>query len=126
MAKSIHQDALIVDSLIVSDWGPDVFQSLQRGGLTAINATCAVWENFRQTAENIAQWHQWFAQYGDLIVPVRHTDDILAAKQAGKVGVISGVPERQPVRGPPGLRASLQVDGRRCRPDHLQQPEPHR
>jgi hypothetical protein len=55
MAKSIHQDALIVDSLIVSDWGPDVFQSMHRGGLTAINATCAVWENFRETAENIAQ-----------------------------------------------------------------------
>jgi len=55
MAKSIHQDALIVDSLIVSDWEPDVFQSLHRGGLTAINATCAVWENFRETAENIAQ-----------------------------------------------------------------------
>jgi membrane dipeptidase len=101
MVKSIHEDALIVDSLIVSNWGPDVFQSLQRGGLSAINATCAVWENFRQTAENIAQWHQWFAQYSDLIVPVRHTDDIAAAKAAGKVGVILGFQNASPFEDRP-------------------------
>lgn len=97
MPRSLHDDALIVDSLMVSNWGPEVFRSIRKGGVTAMNATCAVWENFRETMDNIAQWHQWFAKNADLVMSVRSTADIAAAKRAGKLGVILGFQNGSPL-----------------------------
>jgi membrane dipeptidase len=97
MSRSLHDDALIVDSLMVSNWGPAVFRSIRSGGVTAMNATCAVWENFRETMDNIAQWQQWFAKNSDLVMPVRCTADIAAAKRAAKLGVILGFQNGSPL-----------------------------
>lgn len=97
MPTPLHADALVVDSLNTAKWGPEVFRSLQKGGVTTINATCVAWENFREAMDNIAQWHQWFAKNGDLVMPVRSTGDILAAKQAGKLGVILGFQNGSPL-----------------------------
>jgi membrane dipeptidase len=97
MAKSVHKDAIVVDSLVVSNWGPDVFRSIHAGGVTAMNATVAVWENFPAAMENIAQWHRWFIRHGDILMQVRRTDDILAAKKAGKLGVVLGFQNGAPI-----------------------------
>ena len=94
---SLHEQLIVVDGLIVSNWGPDVFKALRAGGITATNATCAVWENARQTLDNIAQWLKWFDQYADLIMPVRRTGDIPAAKAAGKTGIILGFQNGSPI-----------------------------
>jgi microsomal dipeptidase-like Zn-dependent dipeptidase len=53
-AHDLHNDAMVIDGLIVSNWSRSVFEDMQRGGLTAANCTCAVWEGFRATVENIA------------------------------------------------------------------------
>ncbi|MEA2612480.1 MAG: rane dipeptidase, partial [Chloroflexota bacterium] len=42
-------DPFVFDGLVVANWGPDVFNALRAGGVSAINATCALWENARQT-----------------------------------------------------------------------------
>jgi membrane dipeptidase len=63
---------------------------MRYGGLTAVNCTVSVLENFRQTIANIIEWDQFFNEYSDLIVPVRSTADILTAKNAGKTGIIFG------------------------------------
>ena len=113
MAQSLHEDALIVDSLMVCNWGPEVFRSIRQGGVSAMNATCAVWENFRETCENIGRWHRWFADHGDLITPVRRTADISAAKKAGKVGVILGFQNGSPIEDRPDfvrMRTILGLD----------------
>ena len=55
-----------------------------RGGLTAANCTCSVWEGFHDTMANIGQWNGWFRDHGDLILKARTTDDIRAAKEQGK------------------------------------------
>lgn len=89
-AADLHRDSLVIDGLIVSNWGPDVFAAMQAGGLTAANCTCSIWENFRDTCLNLAQWDRWFDDHGDLILKVRSADDIRRAKQTGRVGVILG------------------------------------
>lgn len=97
MPQSLHDRAVIVDSLNVSNWGPPVFNSIHAGGVTAINATIAVWENFRETMDHVAQWQQWFVKHADIMMPVKRTADILAAKQAGKVGIILGFQNASPL-----------------------------
>ncbi len=94
---TLHEQLLVVDGLVVSKWGPDIFQALRSGGLTAINATCAVWEDARQTLDNIAQWLGWFDHHADLITPARTTADITRAKAAGKTGVILGFQNASPI-----------------------------
>ncbi len=90
MTGRLHADAIVIDGLIISNCGPAVFEDMRRGGLTAANCTCSVWENFAGTMNNISQWKQWFRQHDDLIRPVFTSDDIRRAKEEGRTGIILG------------------------------------
>jgi membrane dipeptidase len=94
---TLHERLLVIDGLVVGRWGPEVFRALREGGVTAINATCAVWENARQTLDNIAQWLAWFDRHADLISPVRATADIARAKARGRTGIILGFQNASPI-----------------------------
>ncbi|MDN3722732.1 dipeptidase [Roseibium salinum] len=63
---------------------------MQRGGLTAANCTCSVWENFRDTMLNIGEWNRYFAKYPDRLVKARTADDIRQAKNDGKTAIVLG------------------------------------
>ena len=89
-SRAVHAGAIIVDALQISNWGEIVFRNMRQGGLTAVNSTVSVLENFRQTIANIIEWDQLFNEYSDLIMPVRKTADIQVAKNAGKTGIIFG------------------------------------
>lgn len=89
-ARELHDDAIIVDGLIVSNWNRDIFEDMRRGGLTAANCTCSVWEGFHDTMVNIGQWNRWFRDHDDLIVKARTTSDIHQAKANGKTAIILG------------------------------------
>lgn len=89
-ASAAHRDALVVDGLVVSKWGREVFEAMQAGGLTAANCTCCIWEGFEATMHAIAQWKRWFVEHGDLLLQVYGSDDIRRAKAEGKVGIILG------------------------------------
>lgn len=96
-AENLYRDAIIVDGLNVSNWDSDaVFRSLTNGGVTAINATIATWEGFRETLDTIADWTQRFDRR-DEIVQVRSVEDIEAAKRDGRVGVILGFQNATPI-----------------------------
>ncbi len=86
----LHEDAVVFDGLIVSNWSREVFEDMRRGALTAANCTCSVWEGFHDTMLNIGQWNRWFQEHDDLIVKARTTADILAAKEQGKTAVVLG------------------------------------
>ncbi len=89
-ARTLHDRLTVIDGLIVSDFGPDIFQDMRKGGITAANCTCCIWENFTQTMQNIMQWKAWFRDHSDLILQVRTTADIRRAKAEGKTGIILG------------------------------------
>ncbi|MFI5015228.1 MAG: dipeptidase [Hyphomicrobiales bacterium] len=86
----LHDDMTVIDGLIISNWSRSVFEDMRKGGLTATNCTCSVWEGFEGTMRNIAQWKAFFRDDADLIMQVRTTADIRRAKKAGKTGIILG------------------------------------
>ena len=88
--ESLHDDLIVFDGLIVSKWSREVFEDMRRGGITAANCTCSVWENFRATMDNLAQWKRWFREHGDLLIQVFGTGDIRLAKEQGKTGIVLG------------------------------------
>ena len=89
-ASELHKDAVIIDGLVISNWSRSVFESMKRGGITAATCTCSIWENFRDTMENIAKWKKWFHEHSDILLQVHTTEDISRAKAEGKVGIILG------------------------------------
>lgn len=84
------ENPMIIDGLVVSRWSRSIFEDMRRGGLTAANCTCSIWENFRQTMENIAEWKQYFRDNSDIIMQVFSAADIEVARQEGKTGIILG------------------------------------
>lgn len=86
----LHRDAVVIDGLIIANWSRAVFEDMRRGGLTAANCTCCVWENFRGAMDNIAAWKGMFREHADLITQVFTTDDIRRAKSEGRTGIILG------------------------------------
>lgn len=90
VSSSTSQSLTIIDGLIVSRWSRSVFEHMHRGGLTAANCTCSVWENFEQTMKKVAQWKTWLEEYSDILMQVYSVADIHAAKKSGKVGIILG------------------------------------
>ena len=63
---------------------PNVYDSLHNGGVTAINATIAVWENYRECMDNLVGWLHRFER-DDRLVQAKSVRDILSAKEEGKV-----------------------------------------
>lgn len=93
---TLHERAIIIDGLNVSHWCQETFRQIWQGGLTAINATVAVHEGFRETIGHIADWTLWFAEYEQWLMPARSFADIRRAKEAGRVGVIFGFQSTDP------------------------------
>ncbi|WP_022667789.1 dipeptidase [Desulfospira joergensenii] len=89
-AKALHGEALVIDCLEISRWSESVFKNMRLGGLTAVNCTCSILENFRGTVKNIAWWQRAFDRYSDLILPVHKVSDIQAAKESDRTGIILG------------------------------------
>jgi membrane dipeptidase len=96
-AKALHDDAIIIDGLEICNWSRTVFEDMRRGGLTAINCTCAAWEGFNATMANIAQWKQWFREHDDLLLQVFTSQDIKLAKAQGKTGIYLGWQNTWPI-----------------------------
>lgn len=85
-----HGDLVVIDGLIIAKWHRPVFEDMRRGGLTAANCTCSVWEGFQATVDNVAAWNRHFRDNADLIVPARSVADIRHAKANGRTGIILG------------------------------------
>ena len=90
MPSDLHDRSIVIDGLIISDFGRPVFEDMRKGGLTAANCTCCVWENFTETMRNVMRWKAHLCEHADLITQIYTTADIQAAKEAGKTGIILG------------------------------------
>ena len=90
MPTTLHDNAIVIDGLIIARFDRSVFEDMRRGGLTAANCTCSIWENFRDSMDNIARWQAHFRDNADLILQVRTTEDIHRAKREGRTGIILG------------------------------------
>lgn len=87
---NIHQDSIVIDGLIIAKWGRDIFEDMHKGGITAANCTVSVWEDFKNTVNNIGDMKNLIRNNAKLVSLVRTTADILQAKKDGKTGIILG------------------------------------
>ena len=63
-AHKIYDESIVIDGLNVSLWSSqNVYKSLDAGGVTAINATMAVWEGFQETMDRFTEWSQRFKDH---------------------------------------------------------------
>ena len=88
--RDLHDDAVVIDGLIIANWSRSVFEDMRRGGLTAANCTCSVWEGFRDTMNNIMRWKQLFRENSDIITQIYTATDIERAKREDLTGIILG------------------------------------
>jgi membrane dipeptidase len=98
VASKVYNEAVVVDGLNVSNWeSPAVFDSLSKGGVTAINATIAVWEGYAEAMDNVAAWIHRFGERRANLSQVTGVQDILDSKRDGKTGVILGWQNASPI-----------------------------
>ena len=90
MTTTLHEQLIVIDGLNISKFDRSVFEDMRRGGVTAANCTCSIWENFRDSMDQIARWQEHFVNHADLILQVRTTADIRRAKAEGRTGVFLG------------------------------------
>ena len=88
--STLHDNAIIIDGLIIAKWDRALFEDMRRGGLSAANCTVSVWEGFADTVANIADMKKLIRDNSDLVTLVRSTQDIADAKKNGKTGIILG------------------------------------
>lgn len=86
----LHEKLVVIDGLIISKWGREVFLDMRKGGITAANCTVSVWEGFQQTINNIIDMRRHIINNSDILCEVYSTADIKQAKEKGKTGIILG------------------------------------
>ena len=98
LAGGLYDRSVVVDGLNVSNWdSPAVYRSLHSGGVTAINATIAIFEKYHEAMDGISKWLRRFDEYGDAIKQVTTVEEIMKAKRSGKTGVIFGWQNAGPI-----------------------------
>lgn len=93
----IHADAVIIDGLQCCDFDRALFEEALRGGITAINCSALLWENFNGGIDYVSMWKRLIRDHQDLVRPVRSVSDIHAAKQEGRLGIIIGWQNTSPI-----------------------------
>ncbi len=87
---SSHDDLIVFDGLNVSNFDRSVYEEMRKGGVSAANCTCCVWENFQDTMRNVARIRKDIAENSDIITQVTKVQDIYDAKSANKTGIVLG------------------------------------
>ena len=72
------------------------FEEWRAGGVSAVNATIAIWEDATETLREIGRWNGQFDENPDLVVGARSADDIRAAHDSGRTAVILGFQNTSP------------------------------
>ncbi|EJJ31417.1 dipeptidase [Rhizobium sp. CF142] len=96
-AKKLHDDAIIVDGLQTCQWSRPIFEEMRAGGLTAVNVSSLLWENFREGIGYVSEWKRFLRENDDILRPVRTVVDIRAAKAENKTGIIIGWQNTSPL-----------------------------
>ncbi|ALE84069.1 dipeptidase [Pseudonocardia sp. HH130629-09] len=89
---------VVVDGCNPSNWDdPQVYANLVKGGVTATNATVAIWEGYTDAADEIGRWLRRFRERETEILQVRSVADIAEAQRSGRAGIILGWQNLAPI-----------------------------
>ncbi|WCK05074.1 dipeptidase [Agrobacterium tumefaciens] len=96
-AAKLHNEAIVIDGLQTCQWSRSIFEDMRAGGLTAVNVSSVIWENFREGIGYVSEWKRFLRENDDLIRPVRTVADIHAAKAENRTGIIIGWQNTSPL-----------------------------
>jgi len=96
-------DPVIIDNLQYANWSEEIFRQMRDGNVTAVHATIAYHENFREMVAVIEQWNRWFEEFSDLIRFAGSGDDVRAAKAEGRTAILFGFQNPSPIEDDIGL-----------------------
>lgn len=96
-------DRLLIDGCEINNWDSATVDELRRGGIDAVQATCAVWENARGALGRLLDWRDRFERYADALVPAHSTADIESAHREGRTAVLLGFQNTAPIEDDPRL-----------------------
>ncbi|MGV1901311.1 dipeptidase [Agrobacterium sp. 22-3674b3] len=96
-AAKLHNQAIVIDGLQTCQWSRSIFEDMRAGGLTAVNVSSVIWENFREGIGYVSDWNRLLRENDDLIRPVRTVADIHAAKAEKRTGIIIGWQNTSPL-----------------------------
>jgi membrane dipeptidase len=93
----------LIDGLQFCNWSREVFLQMREGGLTAVHATVAYHDGFRDTVRHLADWNTRFRDHADLILRGRTADDLAAARASGRTAIFFGLQNPMPIEDDLGL-----------------------
>ncbi|MEJ8475073.1 membrane dipeptidase [Roseibium algae] len=96
-SNDFHAGSIVIDALQCSDFNRELLLDAQQGGISAINASSVLWENFRGGMDYVSMWREKLAENDDIAMAIRTTDDIRRAKAEGKVGIVMGWQNTSPI-----------------------------
>ncbi|NJC65751.1 membrane dipeptidase [Planosporangium flavigriseum] len=91
-----REDFLVIDGLQITNWDRAALEELRTGGVSGVNATCAVWEGPTEALRNIGDWYQLARKHSDLVTLASTVGDIVAAKAEGRIAVLLGFQNTSP------------------------------
>jgi membrane dipeptidase len=94
---------VFVDALQFCRWSREIFSQMRAGGLTAVHATVAYHEGFRETARLLADWNARFREHADLIMKGKSGEDIGRAQATGRTAIFLGLQNPMPIEDDLGL-----------------------
>lgn len=97
MSSDLHTRSIVIDALQCSDFNRDLLLQAQAGGVTAINASSVLWEDFRGGIDYVLMWKDKLRENADIAMQIRSVADIHRAKAEGKVGIIMGWQNTSPI-----------------------------
>jgi microsomal dipeptidase-like Zn-dependent dipeptidase len=107
----MYQNAFVIDGLEYCKADRSYFESLQKGGITAVHVTIVYHENARETLTRFAEWNRFFEDHNDIIIPVMSVNDIEVAKKTNKVGIFFGAQNCSPIDDEIGLVEVMRKQG---------------
>ena len=92
-----NERVLVIDGAEHHVWTREVFEMLRAGDISAVNVTCAIWENARQTLEDLGHWNRMFEEHSDLIVKAGKAEEIKLAYEQNKTAIVLGFQNTSPI-----------------------------
>ena len=92
-----------IDCLQYCNWSSSIFDQMAKGQLDAVHVTICYHEDFRETVENMSQWHRLFEAYPERIVHGRTSADVILAQQSRRTAVFFGFQNCSPIESDIGL-----------------------
>lgn len=95
-ALRIHRESILIDAVCPLLQQPEHLALYREGGCTAVAPTMGGWESAASTFRSLGQWVRLVREQEHLAW-IRSADDVRAAKEAGKLGIIPHFQGTEPI-----------------------------